>query len=202
MITSQSTLAGSTLTGELSGYIFKTGIRMKKTMNTAVEMMDVVDKDDNVVGQATRTEVEDKLLRFRIVHVMLTNDVGNILVQWRKADKKVSPRTFTASAAGAVEAGESFDDAAVRELKEEMGVSLRKPKKLELLGTFQVNKGRVCNGVLYAAEWNGDVEGWEEEADALDFWSRDEAEYMLKRFPFLLSVSFQASLKLYLKVTK
>lgn len=56
-----------------------------------VEMLDVVDKDDTVLRQATRTEVEDEFLRFRIVHVMVTNDVGNLLVQWRKADKKVSP---------------------------------------------------------------------------------------------------------------
>lgn len=167
-----------------------------------VQMMDVVDKDDKVVRQATRTEVEDEFLRFRMVHVMLVNDVGNILVQWRKADKKVSPRTFTASAAGAVDAGETYEIAAVRELKEEMGVSLKKADKLTFVGSFQINKGRPCNGALFAAHWDGDVEGWEEEADALDFWSRDEAEYMLKRFPYLLANSFQVSLKMFLKETK
>lgn len=167
-----------------------------------VEMLDVVDKEDNVLRQATRTEVEDEFLRFRMVHVLLTNDVGNILVQWRKADKKVSPRTFTASAAGAVEAGETYEVSAVRELEEELGVKLKKGDKLEFMGPFQINKGRPCNGALFVAQWDGDVQGWEDEADALDFWSRDEAEYMLKRFPYLLSNSFQVSLKLYLKLTK
>ena len=173
----------------------------KKTVKPQ-EIMDVVDKDDKVIGQATRDEVMAQMLRFRMVHVILVNDVGNILVQWRKANKPVSPRTFTASVAGAVEAGESYEVAAARELKEEMGVVLPKGKTLQMVGQFQIHKGRPCNCALFAAEWNGDVLNWEDEADAIDFWSRDEAEYMLKRFPYLLANSFQASLKMYLKETK
>lgn len=101
-----------------------------------------------------------------------------------------------------MEAGESYEVAAVRELQEELGIKLKKADKLAYMGPFQINKGRPCNGALFVAEWNGDVSNWEDEADAIDFWSREEAEYMLKRFPYLLSNSFQTSLKLYLKLTK
>ena len=171
----------------------------KKTVKAAVvEMMDVVDKDDKVIGQASRDEAIEKKLRTRLVHVILVNAEGEMLVQWRKADKKVSPRTFIASAAGGCEAGENYADAAARELKEELGVKT----KLTRVGAFQINKGLPSNCELFMGKWDGEVSGWEEEADALDWWSRDICEFMQARFPYLLSKSFQLSLKMFLKETE
>lgn len=170
----------------------------KKTVKAAakVEMIDIVDKDDKVVGVMTEAEAVAGKARFRMVHVMLVNDDDTMLVQWRKADKALSPRMFTASAAGKVMAGESYEDAAKRELKEELGASR---VTLKLMGEF---KTKMANGQLFAGVWNGEPKGWEVEADALDYWNRDEAEYMLKRYPYLISPSFAQSLKLFLKMTK
>jgi len=163
----------------------------------AAEMVEIVDKDDNVIGTMERREAHAKGKRYRIVHVILINDDDTILVQWRKSTKPESPRTFTASAAGAVDVGESYADAAVRELKEELGVKLKKP--LKHMGNFQT---KTANGQLFAGVYNGEVKGWEEEADAIDYLNRDEAEYLLKRYTYLLSPSFVQSLKLFLKATK
>ncbi len=159
-------------------------------------MIDVVDKDDNVIGTMTDAEAIAGKGRFRMVHVMLVTDDDTMLVQWRKADKTLSPRMFTASAAGKVMAGESYEDAAARELKEELGATR---VKLKHMGDF---KTKMANGQLFAGAWNGEPKGWEAEADALDYWNRDEAEYMLKRYPYLISPSFAQSLKLFLKMTK
>lgn len=167
---------------------------MKK--NKPVEMIDIVDKDDNVIGQMSDDEAVAGKGRFRMVHVMLVNDDDTMLVQWRKADKVLSPRMFTASAAGKVQAGESYEDAAKRELKEELGATR---VKLKLMGEF---KTKMANGQLFAGVWNGEPKGWEAEADALDYWNRDEAEYMLKRYPYLMATSFAQSLKMFLKLTK
>jgi len=168
----------------------------KKTATAAVEMVDIVDKDDNVLGQMTGDEAMAGKGRFRIAHIFLINDDDTFLVQWRRADKKLSPRTFTASAAGKVHAGESYEEAAARELKEELGAT---KVVLKALGSFRTP---LANGQVFAGVWNGEPKGWEEEAEALDYWNRDEAEYLLKRFPYLLSPSLQASLKVFLKATK
>ena len=182
--------------------ITETNVANKKNSTTrtrkpAVEMVEIVDKDDNVLGTMERKEAEAKGKRYRIVHVILVNDDDTMLVQWRKATKSVSPRTFTASAAGAVDIGESYEAAAVREVKEELGIRLRKP--LKFMGKFST---KSANGQLFAGVYNGEVKGWEEEADAIDYLNRDEAEYLLKRYPYLLSPSFVQSLKLFLKATK
>jgi 8-oxo-dGTP pyrophosphatase MutT (NUDIX family) len=172
----------------------------KKTVKAAeVEMVDVVDKDDNVVRQVSREEAQAKGLRYRTVHVLLINEDDTMLVQWRAAGKETSPRTFTASAAGVVLAGESYEDAAARELKEEVGA---KGVALKRMGDFKVTGERPQNGVLFAGAWDGEPKGWEAEADALDYLNRDEAEYLLKRYPYLLANGFRVSLKLFLKLTK
>ncbi|PZP38518.1 MAG: hypothetical protein DI585_07160 [Pseudomonas fluorescens] len=163
----------------------------------APELVEIVDKDDNVLGTMERAQADAQGKRYRIVHVILINDDDTMLVQWRKATKTQSPRTFTASAAGALDVGESYADAAKRELKEELGVTLKKP--LKLMGKFST---KTANGELYAGVYNGEVKNWEDEADALDYLNRDEAEYILKRYPYLLSPSFTQSLKLFLKLTK
>lgn len=167
------------------------------TKAPAPEMVEIVDKDDNVIEVMERTEAVAKGKRYRAVHVMLINEDDTMLVQWRKANKTTSPRTFTASAAGVPNVGESYADAAVRELKEELGVKLKKP--LKFMGTFST---KTANGQLFAGVYNGEVKGWEEEADAIDYLNRDEAEYLLKRYPYLLAPSFAQSLKLFLKATK
>lgn len=169
----------------------------KKAKALAPEMVEIVDKDDNVLGTMERREAVAQGKRYRAVHVILVNDDDTMLVQWRHATKPESPRTFTASAAGAVEVGESYEDAAHRELKEELGITRK--LKLKMMGTFST---KTANGQLFAGVYNGEVKGWEEEADAIDYLNRDEAEYLLKRYPYLLSPSFVQSLKIFLKATK
>ncbi len=90
--------------------------------DTDKEILDVVDADDNVVGQATRAEVHTKSLMHRAVHVFLFNSAGQIYVQRRSARKDRHPRLLDSSAAGHVDTGESYDHAAVRELSEELDI--------------------------------------------------------------------------------
>lgn len=173
---------------------------MAKT-TTVVEMVDVVDKDDKVIRTAPREEVEG-VERLRGVHVILADDEGNFVVQWRLATKRMSPRLFTASAAGMMASGEGYEACAKRELAEELGLHA---KTLELLGAFQTNKGSLVNGQVFLAKWDGDMDalvGWETEAEGLDVWSLEEAEFMFKRFPYLLAPTFRESLKIYLKKMK
>ena len=96
------------------------------------EMFDVVDEDDQVVGQAPRSEVHRKRLLHRAVHIFVFNSNGELLIQQRTEQKDEFPLCYTSSASGHVDAGESYVQAAVRELKEE----LRLQTDLEFLARF------------------------------------------------------------------
>lgn len=92
-----------------------------------VEYFDVVNERDEPVGRAPRSEVHAKGLWHRAVHILLFNEAGEVLVQKRSRAKDMSPGLWDSSCSGHVDAGEAYDAAAVRELREELGIALAAP---------------------------------------------------------------------------
>jgi 8-oxo-dGTP pyrophosphatase MutT (NUDIX family) len=150
------------------------------------EMVDVVDEKDVVIDTKPRSEVQGNNLRHRVSHVFLENDAGEMVVQWRALTKTYAPRTFTASVAGTVSAGDDYLTTAVREAEEEMGLT---GLTLTKVGVAISKNEFPANIGIFAAPLNGEI---------VDFWSPEEAEFMLVRFPYLLAPNFQVSLKKYL----
>jgi mutator protein MutT len=86
------------------------------------EVLDIVDENNQVVGSAPYNEVYSKRLNHRIVHVLVFNGKGEIFLQMRSAKKEFCPGHWVTSAGGHVQKGETYEQAAKRELKEELGV--------------------------------------------------------------------------------
>lgn len=85
------------------------------------EILDIINIDDVVIGQATREEIYEKKLIHRVTHVMVRDSNGRFLLQ-RRAAHISSPLHWIASACGHVQSGESYSEAAIRELAEEVGI--------------------------------------------------------------------------------
>ncbi|MEV4535992.1 NUDIX domain-containing protein [Asanoa sp. NPDC049518] len=90
---------------------------------SADELLDIVDEHDRVVGQAPRQEAYTNRLRHRCVFVLVRDAEGRIFVHRRTARKLVFPSLYDMFVGGVVGAGESYDEAALREAEEELGVS-------------------------------------------------------------------------------
>ncbi len=88
------------------------------------ELFDVVDADDRVIGQATRAVVHRDCLLHRSAHVFVFNGRGELFLQRRALGKDENPGVWDSSAAGHLDAGESYVQAARRELLEELGLTL------------------------------------------------------------------------------
>ncbi|MEY4173849.1 MAG: hypothetical protein RI900_1014, partial [Actinomycetota bacterium] len=87
------------------------------------EPVDVVDEHDRVVRVATRAEMRQQRLLHRAVSIAVCGTDGRLLVHRRSAAKDIWPSYWDIAAGGVVAAGESYDDAARRELAEELGVA-------------------------------------------------------------------------------
>lgn len=87
-----------------------------------MEVLDIVDSSDNVLGAATKEVVRQKGLYSRVAFIILLNQQGELFLQQRKATKKTYPLYWSGSAAGHVKSGESYKEAAIRELEEELGI--------------------------------------------------------------------------------
>ncbi|WP_419993661.1 NUDIX hydrolase [Streptomyces boninensis] len=90
---------------------------------SADELLDIVDEQDRVVGQARRAETYERRLRHRSTFVLARDPADRIFVHRRTAQKMIFPSHYDMWVGGVVGAGESWDEAALREAEEELGVS-------------------------------------------------------------------------------
>ncbi|WP_405788319.1 MULTISPECIES: NUDIX domain-containing protein [unclassified Streptomyces] len=91
-------------------------------VSAADEVLDVVDRDDRVTGQAPRGEVYARGLIHRCVFVQARDPQGRIFVHRRTASKLVFPSYYDMFVGGVLGAGEGYAEAALREAEEELGV--------------------------------------------------------------------------------
>ena len=89
-----------------------------------MELIDIVDENGNFTGEVMdKDEVHDKNLLHNEVATFIINDKQQVLLQKRSANKRFNPNKW-ALCAGHVDAGEKLEIAALREIKEEVGISI------------------------------------------------------------------------------
>ena len=144
------------------------------------ELLDIVNNEDIVTGQEMRSTVHQLGLQHRGVHVFLFTRDGKMLVQKRSADRAASPSALNCSVSEHVKAGESYLDAAVRGMREEMGVM---GIEISPLVTFRMNYGLNDNEISTL------FEGWVEpekvvfdpvEIDEIGYFNIDELQTMIR----------------------
>jgi isopentenyldiphosphate isomerase len=120
--------------------------------NPADELVDVLDDAGQVIGRATRREMRGRRLPHRCVYLLVFNSRGDVFVHQRTATKDVFPSYWDLTVGGVVAAGESFDDAALREGREELGVDLQ-PR---LLFPFRYDgEHSIAFGMVYSTTHDG-----------------------------------------------
>jgi 16S rRNA (adenine1518-N6/adenine1519-N6)-dimethyltransferase len=90
--------------------------------NDPGELLAVVDENDRPLKPTDRATIHRDNLLHRAVHIFLVNHRGELLLQKRSYRKDRFPRRWDSSASGHVDADESYQDCAMRELREEIGV--------------------------------------------------------------------------------
>ena len=111
------------------------------------EQIDVLNSDGTPAGYSCgRTRVHAEGLWHRTIHVWAFDSKHNILFQLRSRVKENNPGLLDTSCAGHISAGDSSVNAAVRELREELGVH-KSSRDLEYL--FEAKHESVLNGGSY-----------------------------------------------------
>lgn len=91
-------------------------------MGTLQESVTIVDDRNRVVGAMPRHEMRARGLPHRAAYILVFNRRGELFVQQRTLNKDVYPGCYDVAAGGVVLAGESYEEAAQRELAEELGI--------------------------------------------------------------------------------
>ncbi|MEQ8146159.1 NUDIX domain-containing protein [Streptomyces sp. OP7] len=89
------------------------------------EMVERVDEDDRIVGLVSRSEAIRRRWPHRVATVVCRDTRGRILVHRRPDGVARFPGGLNWMLGGAAEPGETYEEAAARELAEELGVRAR-----------------------------------------------------------------------------
>lgn len=137
------------------------------------ELLDVVDEHNQIIAQATRGEIHAQGLRHRAVHILIYNKKAEMFLQKRSMIKDDFPGYWDSSAAGHVDAGESYDQCLHREVKEELGIDLKEqPKKLFMLEATPETGMEFCQ--VYKAILEGPFVLDKDEIDEGRWFSEEE----------------------------
>lgn len=121
----------------------------------------LADDEDRVIGAAPRTEIRGLNLLHRGVAIIVRNSAGEIYVHRRTETKDVFPGMYDMVVGGMVTEGESYEEAARRELAEELGIEEVEPTFL-LKHRYLGDKNNAWIS-LYEVVWPGPIRHQEEE---------------------------------------
>lgn len=89
----------------------------------AEEMVERVDEEGKTLGEVPRSRAHaDPRLLHRVVHLLVLNRSGDLLLQKRSMAKDVAPGRWDTSVGGHVAPGEGVREALRREMREELGI--------------------------------------------------------------------------------
>jgi len=87
-------------------------------------LLNIVDENDEIIGQETRANIHERGLRHREVYVYFITPQHEMIVQRRAKNKDVFPGLLDAAVGGHVEIGQSYEETALREIEEETGIKI------------------------------------------------------------------------------
>ncbi len=85
------------------------------------EYLDLVNKDDEIIGRKLRSVIyQERLSNFRVVNGLVINSKGQLWIPQRGHSKEIFPDALDFSMGGHVKSGETYDVAFERETQEEL----------------------------------------------------------------------------------
>jgi len=160
------------------------------------ELLDVVNEHGEILRTLPRSVIHgDPSLMHRVVHVLVSNDRGEVLLQKRSMNKDVAPGKWDTSVGGHVNAGETIHEALRREMEEELAIATCDTR---FLYTY-IHSNPYESELVYthSCVHSGEITFNTDEIDEVRFWSIDEITQNMGKGIF--SDNFEHEFRTYMK---
>lgn len=162
------------------------------------ELLEVVTEDGEIIKTLPRSDIHgNPSLIHRVVHVLVFNSKGELILQKRSMNKDVAAGKWDTSVGGHVNCGETIDEAVIREMREELGIINSKPKFLYTY--IHSNPYETELVYTYSCIYDGELNFNRDEIDEIRLWRIDEIERLFDEGIF--SENFKHEFKTYLEHT-
>lgn len=161
-----------------------------------MEYIDLVDENDNIIGFESRENIDKKNIKnYRVINIIIINTKGQIILAQRSKKKKYFGGCYFFSVGGHVTHNEKYEDAAYRELEEELGIT---NIKLEEIGYFNPIKfGTSSFSKLYKLHYDGNFCIDKNEIEEMHIFEKEDLENLVRNCPEQFSSDF---IKIYPKI--
>jgi len=138
-----------------------------------MELFEIVNEKGEVTGAAPRNVCHgDPSLVHRAAHVLVFNSGGGLILQLRSKDKDIQPGKWDTSVGGHLAAGEGYEQAALREMAEELGIT---GVALNYLYDYPMRNEVESEDIRsFYVVYDGQVNHQPEEIDEVRLWGMDE----------------------------
>jgi isopentenyldiphosphate isomerase len=159
------------------------------------ERLEIVNHKGEVTGHASRSEIHgNPSMMHRVVHVLVFNGRGEILLQKRSQNKDVASGKWDTSVGGHVAIGENLVSSSRREMHEELGVEGHEPEYLYSYTHSNAYETELVTTYRCLIEENFSFD--REEIDEIRFWNFDEIRSVMNKG--ILSDNFEHEFITYL----
>ncbi|GBE04962.1 MAG TPA: NUDIX domain-containing protein [Nitrospirae bacterium] len=165
-------------------------------MNEQEEFLDVVTRDGEIIKTLPRSEIHgNPSLIHRVVHVLVFNSKGELILQKRSMNKDVAPGKWDTSVGGHVNSGETLDKAVQREMEEELGITVVRPEFL--YSYIHSNQYETELVYTYSCVYDREIKHQQDEIDEVRAWPMDEIRENMGKG--VLSDNFEHEFETFLK---
>lgn len=162
-------------------------------------MVVLINENDEVKGLMEKMQAHKTGLLHRAFSVFLFNNQGEMLLQKRAAHKYHSPNQWTNAVCSHPRDGETYKDAALRRLKEELGIKVEIDHKF-----FFIYKADVGDGLweheldhVFVGNYQGEFQLNPEEVSEVRYISQENLEKEMTENPANFTEWFKIILKEY-----
>lgn len=163
------------------------------------EMVVLINENDEVKGLMEKMQAHRTGLLHRAFSVFLFNNQGEMLLQKRASNKYHSPNQWTNAVCSHPRDGETYKDAAIRRLKEELGIDVELNHKF-----FFIYKANVGDGLweheldhVFVGNYEGEFSLNPDEVSEVRYIAQDQLDKEMAAHPEKFTEWFKIILKEY-----
>ena len=160
-----------------------------------VEYFDIVNEKDEIVGKISENEQKSvKPSQLRFINIIIINNDNMIVVPKRSSNRKLFPNCYDFSVGGHVNSGENYEEAAYRELKEELGIKNVKLKEIAYFSPYDSDSNTFQK--VYLLKYNSEIYDYDRDGiEKIYYKSKKEIQEVIKNKPNLLKTDYSVVMK-------